>query len=130
MKIPAVKTGINFQYISFAEQLPQLYFSPEKYQAVEVFGEVNGSVAETTNFRFNGAVGLQQVEDDPQSAVFRLEAGIKHRFSKRLGAELYGKYSNIASATAAGFEFTEIGIAFRWNLSEVPLYYKKMIARL
>lgn len=130
MKIPAVKTGINFQYISFAEQLPQLYFSPEKYQAVEVFGEVNGSVSESTNFRFNGAFGLQQVEDDPQSAVFRLEAGVKHRFSKRLGAELYGKYSNIASATAAGFEFTEIGITFRWNLSEAPLYYKKMIARL
>ncbi len=130
LKTPAVKTGINFQYISFAEQLPQLYFSPEKYQAVEVFGEFNGSLSEMTNFRFNGAFGLQQVEDDPQSAVFRLEAGIKHRFSKRLGAELYGKYSNIASATAAGFEFTEIGIAFRWNLKEVPLYYKKMLARL
>ncbi len=130
LKIPAVKTGINFQYISFAEQLPQVYFSPEKYRAMEVFGEVSGALSETTNIRFNGALGLQQVENDPQSAVFRLEGAIKHRFSKRLGVELYGKYSNISSATATGFEFTEVGVAFRWNLKEVPLYYEKMLARL
>jgi hypothetical protein len=50
--------------------------------------------------------------------------------ANRLGIELYGKYSNIASATATGFEFTEIGFKVQWKLTEVPLFYKKLLARL
>ncbi|MBT8284465.1 MAG: tetratricopeptide repeat protein [Flavobacteriaceae bacterium] len=129
-KIPAVKVGFNYQYISFSEQLPTIYFSPEKYQAVEIFGDVRGSFSEKTSYYFNGAAGSQKVEDDQSSAVFRLEAGFKHQFANRLGIELYGKYSNIASATATGFEFTEIGFKLQWKLSSAPLFYKKLLARL
>ncbi|QBA65581.1 tetratricopeptide repeat protein [Muriicola soli] len=129
-KIPAVKVGINYQYISFSEQLPTIYFSPEKYQAVEIFGDVRGSFSEKTSYYFNGAAGSQKVEDDHSSAVFRLEGGFKHQFAKRLDIELYGKYSNIASATATGFEFTEIGFKVQWKLTEAPLFYKKLLARL
>ncbi|NER11597.1 Tetratricopeptide repeat-containing protein [Muriicola jejuensis] len=129
-KLPAVKLGINYQYISFSDQFPSIYFSPESYQALEIFGDVRGSFSEKSSYYFNGAAGTQRVEDDDPSAVFRVEAGFRQQFSKRLWMELYGKYSNIASATATGFEFTELGVKIRWNLTELPLYYKKLLAQL
>ncbi|NNK10928.1 MAG: hypothetical protein HKP08_06255, partial [Flavobacteriaceae bacterium] len=129
-KIPAVKVGLNYQYISFSEQLPAIYFSPEKYQAFEIFGDLRGSFSEKTSYYFNAAAGSQKVEDDQSSAVFRLEGGFKHNFTNRLRVELYGKYSNIASATATGFEFTEIGFKVQWNLTKAPLFYKKLLTSL
>lgn len=123
---PALKAGLNYQYISFAEQLPTVYFSPEEYQAVELFADMRGKFSGNTTYMASAATGLQQVEEDPQTVIFRAEAGLTHQFGKRLSANLYGKYSNIASATAAGFEFTEMGIKLKWLFTEKPLFYAKL----
>ncbi len=123
---PALKMGVNYQYISFAQQVPTIYFSPEQYQAYELFADFRGAFSEKTNFWASAATGLQQVEEDPQTTIFRAEAGLKHQFGKRLSGNLYGKYSNIASATAAGFEFTELGIKLKWLLTKKPLFYGKI----
>ena len=32
----------------------------------------------------SSATGLQKVENDTQTAIFRVEAGLKHQFTKRL----------------------------------------------
>ena len=119
---PALKLGLNYQFMAFADQVPELYFSPERYQAVEVFADLRGKIAGKTGYMFNGALGQQQVEDDPYTTAFRLEAGFQHQFSKRVGLDVYGKYSNIASATAAGFEFTEIGFKLRWLFTQKALF--------
>ncbi|SIS90042.1 Tetratricopeptide repeat-containing protein [Zobellia uliginosa] len=126
MRKPALKVGLNYQYLSFAEQLPTIYFSPEKYQAVEVFADLRGDIAKNTQYMISAATGLQQVEEDPNTVIFRAEAGITHKFSKRFSGNLYGKYSNIASATAAGFEFTEIGLKLKWLITKKPLFYKRL----
>ncbi|WP_237701158.1 tetratricopeptide repeat protein [Maribacter sp. HTCC2170] len=123
---PALKAGINFQYISFKEQLPTIYFSPEHYKVVEVFMDIRGNFTEKTNFITSVATGLQQVEQGPQTTIFRGEASLQHQFLKRLSGSIYGKYSNIASATAAGFEFTELGIKLRWLLTKKPLFDSKL----
>ncbi len=128
LKSPALKVGFNYQYIAFKEQVPSIYFSPEQYHATEVFADIRGSFSEKTRYMLSSATGFQKVENDKQTAIFRVEASLKHQFTKRLGADLYGKYSNIASATAAGFEFTEIGIKVRWTLTKNPLYFKKLLA--
>ena len=119
---PALKMGINYQYIAFGEQVPSIYFSPEQYQAGEVFADIRGIFSKKMTYIASAATGLQKVEDDPQTAIFRAEAALQHQFGKRLSANLYGKYSNIASATAAGFEFTEMGIKLKWTLTAKPLF--------
>ncbi|MBT9190248.1 tetratricopeptide repeat protein [Zobellia russellii] len=126
MKKPALKVGLNYQYLSFAEQVPTIYFSPEKYQAVEIFGDLRGDFSKNTQYMMSAATGLQQVEEDPNTVIFRAEAGVTHKFSKRFTGNIYGKYSNIASATAAGFEFTEIGLKLKWLMTKKPLFYKKI----
>ena len=124
---PALKTGINYQYITFKNQVPTIYFSPEQYQAVELFADLRGEFSESTTYMLSAATGFQKVEEDPNTTIFRAEADLQHQFSKRLSANLYGKYSNIASATAAGFEFTELGIKVKWLFLRKPLFHKRLI---
>ncbi|MFK7810897.1 MAG: tetratricopeptide repeat protein [Maribacter sp.] len=122
LRKPALKVGVNYQYVAFKNQVPTIYFSPEKYRAIELFADLRGEFSEKTRYMISAATGLQQVEDDPQTAIFRTEASIKHQCSQRLSLEAYGKYSNIASATAAGFEFTEIGLKAKWLFTKKPIF--------
>ncbi|MGF1558223.1 MAG: tetratricopeptide repeat protein [Flavobacteriaceae bacterium] len=128
LRKPMLKMGLNYQYLSFANQVPTIYFSPEKYRAAEVFADLRGLITEETTFMASVAAGYQNVEDDATTAIFRAEAGMQYQFSKRFSCNVYGKYSNIASATAAGFEFTEMGIKLKWLLSEKPLFWKQVAA--
>ncbi len=125
-KKPAIKMGLNYQYITFKNQVPTIYFSPETYQAVEVFADIRGEITERTTYMASAATGFQKVEEDPYTNIFRAEAGIQHQFSKRLSGNIYGKHSNIASATAAGFQFTEIGLKVKWMFLPKPLFYKQI----
>lgn len=126
LRKPVLKMGVNYQYISFQNQVPTIYFSPEKYQAIELFADVRGKFSEKTNYMMSAATGIQQVKEDSQTAIFRAEAGLQYQLSKRFSANLYGKYSNIASATAAGFEFTEMGLRLKWLFTEKPLFYNSI----
>ncbi|MFS4455979.1 tetratricopeptide repeat protein [Maribacter sp. 2304DJ31-5] len=127
LRKPAFKMGFNYQYIAFKDQVPHIYFSPDHYEAVEVFADIRGRVSEKTRYRASVATGFQKVEENPNTAIFRAEAGIQHQFSKRLSGNLYGKYSNIASSTATGFEFTELGFKLKWRLTQKPLFYKNLV---
>tara|TARA_R110002153_G_scaffold137903_1_gene288411 strand:+ start:1587 stop:3647 length:2061 start_codon:yes stop_codon:yes gene_type:complete len=126
LRKPALKMGVNFQYITFKDQLPTIYFSPEVYKAVEIFADIRGNISEKTTYMASAATGIQQVEDDDKTAIFRAEASVQRQFSKRFSLNIYGKYSNIASATAAGFEFTEIGVKAKWLFLKKPLFYKSL----
>lgn len=114
-KKPALKGGINYQYLGFKNQVPTLYFSPSKYQAAELFLDFSGTAGKW-NYAANAAGGYQFVEDDKATTLFRLEAKLQYVVVDRFQVGVYGKYSNIASATAAGFEFTEVGIKLRWQV--------------
>lgn len=126
LRKPAFKVGANYQFISFKEQVPDIYFSPAAYHAFELFTDIRGTISKKTNYMFSGAAGYQKVEKDKPTPTFRAEGFLQHQFSKRFSAFLYGKYSNIASATASGFEFTELGMRLRWSLSKKPLFQKKI----
>ncbi|MFT5863357.1 MAG: tetratricopeptide (TPR) repeat protein [Flavobacteriales bacterium] len=114
-KSPALKGGINYQYVGFKNQVPSLYFSPSKYQAAEVFLDLTGTAGKW-NYAANAAGGYQFVEGDKKTTLFRLEGRVQYTLSNRLQVGAYGKYSNIASATAAGFEFMEVGVKLRWQI--------------
>ncbi|WP_378178679.1 tetratricopeptide repeat protein [Aquimarina sp. SS2-1] len=124
---PVLKVGLNYQYISFKNQVPTIYFSPSSFNLAEFFGEILNDQNQNWFYSLSAAVGRQYVEEDPASTTFRAEGKIGHHFSKRFKANIYGKYSNIASATAAGFEFTEIGFKLKWYFLEKPIFDKKIM---
>ncbi|SEL66403.1 Tetratricopeptide repeat-containing protein [Aquimarina amphilecti] len=123
---PVLKVGLNYQYISFKNQVPTIYFSPSSFNLVEIFAEILNNQNNDWFYSLSAALGRQFVEEDPASTTFRAEGKIGHHFSKRFTANFYGKYSNIASATAAGFEFTEIGFRLKWYFLKKPIFNKKI----
>jgi len=114
-KKPFIKTGLNYQYLSFINRVPRLYFSPKQYHSTEVFAESSGTYGKFSYF-LNTAIGVQFVEQAPGATAFRLDAKLNYQLTKQWQLGVYGKYSNIASATATGFEFIDVGIRLGWKI--------------
>ncbi|QCX39909.1 tetratricopeptide repeat protein [Aureibaculum algae] len=125
---PSLKAGLNYQYITFKNQVPTIYFSPNKFNAVEVFVNLIKDEVITKPkewfYELTAATGLQYIEDDSSQSTYRIQAKLGYKFSSRAAANIFGTRSNIASATAAGFTFTEIGIRFKWYLFDSPTFRK------
>ncbi|MEY8850069.1 tetratricopeptide repeat protein [Psychroserpens sp. XS_ASV72] len=126
LKKPNLKVGVNYQHISFKEQVPTIYFSPKQFNAGELF--FNLIKDETTAkpkswfYELTAATGLQVIEKGDQQSTYRFQGALGYKFSKRSALNLYGTHSNIASATAAGFKYTEIGLRFHWQLFNSPIF--------
>ena len=123
---PSLKVGLNYQYITFKNQVPAIYFSPEKFNAGEVFINIikDEAVAKPKAWFYNltAAYGFQFIEDDAKLSAYRLQGAFGYKFSERSLINVYGTHSNIASATTAGFTFTEIGLRFKWLMFEKPVF--------
>lgn len=125
---PSLKAGINYQHITFKNQVPSIYFSPEKFNAGEIFVNVikNEVITKPKEwfYELTAATGLQYIEDDSSQSTYRIQGKLGYKFSNRALLNLFGTRSNIASATAAGFSYTEIGIRFKWYLYKAPVFRK------
>ncbi|MEP1487431.1 MAG: tetratricopeptide repeat protein [Algibacter sp.] len=122
---PALKVGLNYQYIAFKNQVPTIYFSPEKFNAAEVFVNIIKDEVITKPkewfYELTAATGLQYIEDDSSQSTYRIQGKLGYKFSERALLNLYGTQSNIASATN-GFTFSEIGLRFKWYLFDKPFF--------
>ncbi|WP_235841754.1 tetratricopeptide repeat protein [Confluentibacter sediminis] len=122
---PSLKGGVNYQYITFKTQVPTIYFSPEKFNAGEVFMNlIKDEVITKPNewfYELTAATGFQFIESNAKQSTYRIQGKLGYKFSERTLLNVYGNRSNIASATAAGFTFTEVGVRFKWYLGKSPL---------
>nr|WP_321227095.1 tetratricopeptide repeat protein [uncultured Psychroserpens sp.] len=123
---PSLKVGLNYQYITFADQVPTIYFSPESFQAGEVFlnliKDENTTKPKEWFYELTAATGLQYIEDGESQSTYRIQGKFGYKFSERSMLNVFGTRSNIASATASGFTFTEIGLRFKWRLFDGPVF--------
>lgn len=128
LKKPSLKVGVNYQNISFKNQVPTTYFSPEKFNAYEVFVNlIRDEIVINNNewfYELTAATGLQFIEEGSKQNTYRIQAILGYQLSHRSLFNFYASQSNVASATAAGFRFTEIGIRFKWLLLKKPLFKK------
>lgn len=118
LRKPFLKSGINYQYLGFTEPRPNLYFSPSSYHSVELFSDlsIKGSSWKTT---FAAAGGYQFVDEDEPNTIFRVEANVQYNLGKRLFLNVFGKYSTVASETASGFNYSELGLQLQWSLQKI-----------
>lgn len=125
---PALKVGLNYQFITFKDQVPDIYFSPEQFNAGEVFFNLikDEAIAKPNEWFYNltAAFGYQFIEDDAKQSTYRFQGAFGYRFSERSLLNVYGTHSNIASATAAGFTFTEVGLRFKWQFLNRVVFKK------
>ena len=123
LKKPMLKSGLNYQYISFKNQIPEFYFSPEKFMAVELFVNLMGNdPSSKLQYDLTAATGYQFIEEEPKQWTYRLKGQIGYQLSDRILASVYGNHSNIASATAAGFTYSEFGINLKWQITKKPVF--------
>jgi tetratricopeptide (TPR) repeat protein len=123
---PVLKTGINYQHITFKDQVPTIYFSPEKFNAVEVFIDLFKDKGLSKLFYgLNAATGYQFIEDEDKQNIYRIQGKLGYKFSDRCITNLYVNHSNIASAIASGFKYTEVGFEFKWYFTRKPIFRKK-----
>lgn len=129
MNKPSIKAGFNFQNISFKNQVPAIYFSPSKFNAYEVFVNIiRNEVAIKSKewfYELTAATGFQFIENDAKQSTYRVQAKLGYKLSDRSLVNIFASQSNIASATASGFRFTEIGVRFKWLLIKKPIFKKK-----
>lgn len=126
LKKPSLKVGLNYQTISFKEQRPEIYFSPSKFNAYEVFFNLikplDISKSNEWFYELSAATGLQKIESNDTQGTYRFQGNLGYKFNERFNLKLFGTHSNIASTTAAGFTFTEIGLKLHWDLTKRPLF--------
>ena len=130
---PSLKAGLNYQNISFKLQLPTIYFSPSKFNAVEVFVNLIKDQVTAKNkewfYGLTAATGLQYIENDDGLNTYRVQANFGYKFSDRAFVNFYGLQSNIASTVATGgatgFTYTELGVNFKWLLFKKPIFKNK-----
>jgi tetratricopeptide (TPR) repeat protein len=125
---PSLKAGLNYQYITFKNQVPIIYFSPKEFNAGEIFiNMIKDEVITKPKewfYELTAAFGLQYIEDYDSQSTYRFHGKVGYKFSERCLVNIYGTNSNIASATAAGFTFAEIGFRFKWYLFKKPIFRK------
>ncbi len=131
LKKPLVKFGINYQNISFQEQRPTIYFSPDKFHAVEGFVDILKNEKIINNrglfYGLTAATGLQFIEDNDSQLTYRLNAKLGMKVNKKILFNVYGSHSNIASTTAAGFTITEVGFRVLIHFGNKPVFNYKPI---
>ncbi|CAM1333075.1 tetratricopeptide repeat protein [Tenacibaculum aestuariivivum] len=133
LKKPSLKAGINYQNIAFKNQFPDIYFSPSKFSAAEVFVNIikDENIAKNKEwfYELTAATGFQFIENNKRQSTYRIQAKLGYKFSERSLFNLYSTQSNIASATtataASDFTFTEIGLRFKWYFLKKPFFRKK-----
>lgn len=129
---PSIKAGLNYQNISFKLQVPNTYFSPSRFNALEVFVNLIKDEAAAKKkewfYGLTAATGLQYIENDEGLSTYRVQANLGYKFSERAIINFYGLQSNIASAVATagsnGFTYTELGLRFKWLFLKKPLFKK------
>lgn len=126
---PVLKGGFNYQFIAFKDQVPTVYFSPSQFNAYEVFVELlkDEKIAENNTWFYNVnlATGFQYIEKLDKQSTYRIQAKFGYKFSDRLLVNIYGLKSNIASAAASGFTYTELGFRLKWNIFNKPVFELK-----
>lgn len=123
---PVLKGGFNYQYITFKDQVPTVYFSPSHFNAYELFIELmkdeKNSEVKSIFYNVNGATGYQFIENLDKQLTYRIQANLGYKFTDRLLGNIYGLKSNIASAAVSGFTYTEIGFRLKWLFFSKPVF--------
>jgi tetratricopeptide (TPR) repeat protein len=130
---PSLKAGVNYQNISFKNQVPETYFSPSKFNALEIFIDLikDENVAKNKEWFYGvtAATGLQYIEEEDAQSTYRIQFKFGYKFSDRSLINIYGLRSNIASAVATagpdGFTYTELGLRFKWFFLKKPFFRKQ-----
>jgi tetratricopeptide (TPR) repeat protein len=117
---PVIKAGINYQYMTFKQRLPRVYFSPFRYHGVELFVQAENLTMPKQRLLYQvvAAIGKQKIENENPQSTYRLNASIGYRYKKSMEGLLYVSRSNSATTTALGYTYNELGMRVKWVIGK------------
>ncbi|WP_026951451.1 DUF4184 family protein [Algoriphagus mannitolivorans] len=103
---PTLKTGLNFSALRFSDSETTLYFAPERFLSTELFVDYSTPMPLVAKMvaKFQGAAGLQKIEELDWEPTFRAQLELVYRLSG-FDLGLTGQFSNVASASGTGYRF-------------------------
>ncbi len=111
-EIPYIKFGINYNVMTHRDQYPNLYFSPDYFQNIEGFVNINNIERRKNKIIYDLtiALGQQTTRESPSEFTRRVDAKLGYRFNESSYLVGYYRHSNASQTTVTGFSYTAIGL--------------------
>jgi tetratricopeptide (TPR) repeat protein len=113
---PIIKMGFNYGGFGFKRQVPQVYFSPDRFRSYEVF-----TASENTNntkakifYQSTIGFGFQQISKEKLQQIYRFDVKVGTKFLKSGLAMVYFMRSNSAASSVQGFTYNEWGLNLKY----------------
>ncbi len=125
-KASFLKTGINYINLSFQEQYPTFYYSPDMYNQLEVFGgvELKSKQENAIHFLGDAGIGMQRTNNSNQ-LTWRIKASLSKKIN-RWNFKTFGEYSSIAAVGGTGFSYQNLGLEISFQVTKQPVFFKKL----
>ena len=111
-EIPFIKFGVNYNVMTHRDQYPNLYFSPDYFQNIEGFVNINNIERRKNKIIYDLtiALGEQTTRESPSEFTRRIDAKLGYRFNESSYILGYYRHSNASQTTVTGFSYTAIGV--------------------
>jgi len=111
-EIPYIKFGINYNVMTHKDQYPSLYFSPDYFNGIEGFFNINNLERKKDKIMYDVtvALGTQSTRETDPEATRRLDLKLGYRFKENGHLMLYYKNSNASQSTVTGFRYEAYGV--------------------
>ena len=109
---PVMKTGVNFNTMSFQKQVPSTYFSPSQFNSFEAFGLIENLQVPKQKilYQLSLAGGYQKIEKNDFQSTYRVTVALGYRPKNYFEALVYMMNSNSATSSVVGYSYSETGI--------------------
>ncbi|MCP9766663.1 hypothetical protein EGI22_02000 [Lacihabitans sp. LS3-19] len=120
LEAPVLKFGVNYGGFGFKNQVPLLYFSPDKFRNYEVFVAAENLGKPKTKFIYQATIakGFQKISSEKYQGIYRFDIKSGLKITPRIHALLYYLKSNSAGSSVQGFTYSEWGINAGWIINK------------
>jgi len=109
---PLIKLGLNASHLSYDQQKPWEYFSPDVYQMAEVFIHFGNNYEKKTKFSYSilMAIGKQQIANNELETAQRIDLELGYTFKSGVSLKVNYFTNSAATANLKAYSFQKLGL--------------------
>jgi hypothetical protein len=120
LQSPIIKTGVNYGGFGFENQVPQFYFSPDKFRNYELFVASENLNNPKAKLLYQALVagGFQKISSENAQKIYRFDLRTGYNIGSSINLMIYFLRSNSAASSVQGFTYNEWGLNARWTIKK------------
>ena len=109
---PMIKVGANATHLTFSEQKPTVYFSPDVFQMAELFFQAGNIYDQKAKFTYSAmiALGKQRIADNALETIQRIDVQLGYRFNSKLILNVNYFTNSAATSNLKAYSYQRIGL--------------------